>query len=153
MLRNKYLQGQSFCQSKARGESQFWQGLLVVKDWYERGIKWLVGNGTRIRLWDNVWLGNCPLRTRFPRLYRIIRQQNWSVAEMQEVNWDLKLRRYMGQEEALELEVIDKPSAKALVSYFFYTFYITWLPSLVLGICSASTLVVGICCSKWEFKI
>ena len=46
--------------------------------------------------------------------------------------------------------LIDKPSAKALVSYFSCTFYFPWTPSLVLGICSASTLVVGICCSKWE---
>jgi len=69
---------------------------------------------------------------------------------MHEVNWDLELRRYLGQEEALELEVIDKPSAKALVSYFSCTFYFSWPPSLVLGICSASTLVVVICCSEWE---
>jgi hypothetical protein len=45
-------------------------------------------------------------------------------------------------------ELINKPSTKALVSYFSYTFYFSWLPSLVLGICSASTLVVRICCNK-----
>jgi hypothetical protein len=30
------------------------------------------------------------------------------VAEMHEVNWDLELRRYLGQEEALELEELQE---------------------------------------------
>jgi hypothetical protein len=47
-------------------------------------------------------------------------------------------------------QLINKPSAKALVSYISCTFYFSWLSSLVLGICSASTLVVRICCSKWS---
>jgi hypothetical protein len=46
--------------------------------------------------------------------------------------------------------LIDNPSAKALVSYFSCTFYFPWLPSLMLGICLVSTLVIRICCSKWE---
>ena len=52
VLRNKYFQGQSVCQSKVRGGSQFWQGLMNAKEWYERETKWSVGNGSRERFWQ-----------------------------------------------------------------------------------------------------
>lgn len=38
VLRRKYLKGKSFCQNRYRGSSQFWQGLVKAKEWYERGI-------------------------------------------------------------------------------------------------------------------
>ena len=44
---------------------------MEARNWYERGTKWIVGSGTRIRFWDDVWLDNCPLRTMFHKLYRI----------------------------------------------------------------------------------
>ena len=77
---------------------------MEARNWYERGTKWIDGNGTRIRFWDDVWLDNCPLRTRFHKLYRINTQQNWSVAEMFEVSLELEFRRYQGQDALLELE-------------------------------------------------
>lgn len=47
VLRKKYLNDQSFCQSKAKGSSQFWQGLMGVRDWYERGTRQKIGNGKK----------------------------------------------------------------------------------------------------------
>lgn len=76
VLRKKYLNGKSFCQSKQRNGSQFWQGLEKAKEWYERGTKWRVGNGQKVRFWQDIWLGSCPLKIQFPRLYRISRQQD-----------------------------------------------------------------------------
>ena len=49
VFRKKYLKGQSVCQSKVRGGSQFWQGLMKAREWYERGTRWVVGNGLKIR--------------------------------------------------------------------------------------------------------
>jgi hypothetical protein len=49
-----------------------------------------------------VWLDNYPLRIRFPRLYRINRQQELSVAAMYEVDWHLDMRRRLGQKEVAE---------------------------------------------------
>jgi hypothetical protein len=34
-----------------------------------------------------------PLKIKFPRLFRISRQQDWSVSDLKEVDWDLDLRR------------------------------------------------------------
>lgn len=52
---------------------------------------------------NDVWVDSCPLKIRFPKLYRINRQLNWSVAEMFEVDWELDLRRNLGPEELAEL--------------------------------------------------
>ena len=68
---------------------------MGVKDWYENGARWIVGNGKRVRFWHDVWLDNYPLRIRFPRLYRINRQED--VAAMYEVDWHLDMRRRLGQ--------------------------------------------------------
>ena len=65
VLRNKYLKGQSICQSKIRGGSQFWQGIMHAREWYERGTRWMVSNGRRIWFCQDVWLDNCPLKIRF----------------------------------------------------------------------------------------
>jgi hypothetical protein len=56
VLRKKYLKDKSFCQVECRGSSQFWQGLEKAKEWYERGLKWNIGNGKKIRFWHDVWL-------------------------------------------------------------------------------------------------
>lgn len=75
---------------------------MGFKDWYENGTRWIVGNGIRVRFWHAVWLDNYPLRIRFPRLYRINRQQELSVAAMYEVDWHLDMRRRLGQKEVAE---------------------------------------------------
>jgi len=75
---------------------------MEARKWYEKGTSWVVGNGKRVRFWIDVWLHNCPLRISFPRLYRICRQQEASVADMYEVKWQLDLRRRLGPEELAE---------------------------------------------------
>ena len=96
VLRNKYLKGGSVCQSKVRNGSQFWQGLMSVKDWYVKGTSWSLGNGTKIKFWQDVWIDNCPFKIRFHRLFRISRQQEWSVADMHGIEWQLDFRRNLG---------------------------------------------------------
>lgn len=116
VLRRKYLKDRSFCQTNQRGASQFWQGLGKAREWYERGTKWRLGNGKKIRFWHDVWLGNCPLKIKFPKLFRISRQQDWSVMELKEVEWNLDLRRLGNDavaewnelQEALELAVFSE---------------------------------------------
>jgi len=102
VLRKKYLNDKSFCQSKQKGCSQFWQGLGKAREWYGRGTKWILGNGRKIRFWHDVWMGDCPLKTLFPRLFRISRNLDWSGADAKEVDWQLDFRRRLGNEEVAE---------------------------------------------------
>jgi hypothetical protein len=79
------------------GGSQFWRGLHKIKYTCQKGLKYVVGNGRKVRFWEDVWLGECPLKLRFNRLYEISREQKWVVAkvlERGEIN--LSFRRRLG---------------------------------------------------------
>jgi len=49
-----------------------------------------------------VYMKQIDLRISFPRLYRICRRQEASVADMHEVEWQLDLRRRLGPDELIE---------------------------------------------------
>ena len=34
-------------------------------------LKKIIGNGEGTRLWEDVWFGNVPLRSKFPRVYAL----------------------------------------------------------------------------------
>jgi hypothetical protein len=83
LLRKKYLKGREFFSSNPRGGSQFWKGLHEVKPTCQRGMKYIIGNGNKARLWHEVWLGDCPLIIRFSKLYSICDQQAWEVSGLE----------------------------------------------------------------------
>jgi hypothetical protein len=47
------------------------------KAFMKQGMKHILGNGRKIRLWHEVWLGDCPLRIKYGRIYNICFQQDW----------------------------------------------------------------------------
>jgi hypothetical protein len=67
-----------------------------------------VGNGKRIRFWQDDWLDECPLKIKFPRLFKINIKQEWSVAELNDVEWNFDFRRILGIEEVIEWEELSK---------------------------------------------
>jgi len=50
-----------------------------------------------------VWIDGFPLKVRFPKLFRICRQQDRSVREMFEEEWYFDFRRNLGEEDVAEL--------------------------------------------------
>jgi hypothetical protein len=48
------------------------------------GYKWKVGNGMKIRLWEDNWLGSSSLAIQFWPLYRIVNEKGKTLAEL----WD-----------------------------------------------------------------
>jgi len=38
--------------------------------WFDSNVRWQVGFESKIKLWDDVWVGNNQLNIRFPRIYR-----------------------------------------------------------------------------------
>lgn len=61
LLRNKYLRNKTLwgCSKKAT-DSQFWKGLMNVKDHFLRYGSFKVENGAQIRFWEDTWLGGSP---------------------------------------------------------------------------------------------
>ena len=65
-----------------------------------------MGNGSRIRFWEDVWCTEVAFCNRFPDLYRISRAKNSSIAglwvpllESTHYVWDLQLRRNLHDKE------------------------------------------------------
>jgi hypothetical protein len=71
LLRRKYLKEKGFFCVTLAGASQFWRGLYEIKYICQQGLKYLMGNRRKIRFWYDVWLGECPLKIRFRRLFEI----------------------------------------------------------------------------------
>ena len=42
----------------------------------------IIKDGSQIRLWEDAWLGNSPLRIQYPQLYNIVRKKQATVAEV-----------------------------------------------------------------------
>ena len=43
-------------------------------------IRWVIGNGEKIRFWKNNWLGTSSLAIQYWKLYRFVNEKNRSVA-------------------------------------------------------------------------
>jgi mannosylglycoprotein endo-beta-mannosidase len=83
MLRNKYLGSKSLTQVTRRiGDSQFWSGLMEVKDLFLAKGRFKVNSGRQTRFWEDVWLGNDALMRSYPTLYNITRRKNVTVADV-----------------------------------------------------------------------
>ena len=59
VLQAKYFPSRSFLESKQGHNSSFtWQSICATKAILERGLRWRVGNGQRIKLWRDPWIPN-----------------------------------------------------------------------------------------------
>jgi hypothetical protein len=64
------------------GDSQFWAGLMNVKELFLSFGTFQLKSGTNIRFWKDIWIGNRSLNEQFPQLYRIVRHKHGSVANV-----------------------------------------------------------------------
>jgi hypothetical protein len=83
LLRNKYLKNKMLSQVEANlTDSPFWKRLMRVKDnFFERAF-FEIGNGSTVRFWKDVWLGDTSLAQQYPSLYNIVQQKNVLVANV-----------------------------------------------------------------------
>jgi hypothetical protein len=83
LLRNKYLKNKTLSQVEANPtDSPFWKGLMRVKDvFFKRGF-FEIGNGSTVRFWEDVWLGDTSLAEPYPSLYNIVQRKNVLVANV-----------------------------------------------------------------------
>jgi hypothetical protein len=81
LLCNKYLKNKTLAQVEVKPiDSPFWKGLMHVKeDFFKRGF-FRVGDGTSVRFWEDVWMGDTPLPHQYPALYNIVQHKNVLVS-------------------------------------------------------------------------
>jgi hypothetical protein len=63
------------------------------------GYKWKAGDGSRIRLWEDLWFGTCSLAIQYWRLYCIVNEQGVTIKKAWDgVNLKFTFRRMVNRE-------------------------------------------------------
>ena len=76
MLRNKYIGQKAVSQAYwTPGDSHFWAGLMAAKKHLFRFGSFAIRDGSEVRFWEDIWLGNASLREQYPALYNIAREK------------------------------------------------------------------------------
>jgi len=112
LLESKY---GSEMQNTVKLQSWWWKDLLKVcregggEGWFGKEVGWKLGCGDKIRFWEDVWIGNCNLKTQFPRLYSLSLNQGQKVEEVgvwEQMGWCWRLRwrrdRFVWESELVE---------------------------------------------------
>jgi hypothetical protein len=83
LLHNKYISQKTLSQVQAKPyDSSFSKGLLHVKDDFFARDHFKLGDGSVIRFWEDVWLGDKTLAQQYPSLYHIVQHINVLVADV-----------------------------------------------------------------------
>jgi len=64
-----------FC-IKDRGSSQFFRGFMWAAKAAKFSFRWKVGDGKKIKFWEDNWLGHSSLAIQFWNLYVIANEKN-----------------------------------------------------------------------------
>ncbi|KAL6129683.1 hypothetical protein ACLB2K_073032 [Fragaria x ananassa] len=56
LLRARYFLNGDFWSASAAGGSTCWKGITKARSVLARGVRWQVGNGTSIHMWDDLWI-------------------------------------------------------------------------------------------------
>jgi hypothetical protein len=74
LLRRKYMQNGGVFQHSSNLGSQFWKGIMNVRRWMKLGSEWSLGDGSHVWFWHDVWLGPCPLKVVYSKIFEICNQ-------------------------------------------------------------------------------
>ena len=71
-----------------------WKFIRSVWRNFSKFIRYEVGDGTRVKFWDDVWCRDCPLKETFLDLYNISRTRDASVSKVMcyangRVSWEI----------------------------------------------------------------
>lgn len=117
VLRKKYLGQKGFFQSSAAGGSQFWRGLHDCGDILKKLVEKEVEGGNQTLFWEDVWLKKVPIKTSFPALYAVSRQQQATVNEVWNGgSWDLDFRRNLSDQDRINLGVLQNDLRKVVLT-------------------------------------
>ena len=60
-------------------------GVRNKTNWFDNKIRWRLGNENRISFWEDKWLGEVPLKQKFPRLHSLSLNSDSTFCEV--VEW------------------------------------------------------------------
>ncbi|KAL6639026.1 hypothetical protein ACP70R_022756 [Stipagrostis hirtigluma subsp. patula] len=64
--------------------SNFWKGVMWAAKAGKLGYRWVVGNGKKIKFWEDNWLGSSSLAIQFFEIYSLVNEKNKTIEQL----WD-----------------------------------------------------------------
>jgi len=95
-------------------QSWWWRDVCNISEedkkgsWFNKHVLWKVGDEKVIRLWEDLWLGDAPLKLKYHRLYLLSedkekRIQQLGVWEHSMWKWNMQWRRMLFEWEKKQL--------------------------------------------------
>jgi hypothetical protein len=72
-----------FC-SSTNGASQFFKGVMWAAVAAKLGFRWKIGDGKKVKFWEDNWLGPSSLAIQFWEVYVLVQEKSRTVADL----WD-----------------------------------------------------------------
>jgi hypothetical protein len=83
LIRNKYLGSKTITQiTKQPGDSQFWRGLMNVKEEFFSFGSFQLQDERLIKFWEDSWLGATTLKEQYRNIYNIVRRKDATLPEI-----------------------------------------------------------------------
>jgi hypothetical protein len=82
ILKQNYIRPKALSQVLWKpGESHFRVGFMSTKKYFFGLGSFSIKYGSKIRFWEDKWLGNVTLREQYPALYSIVRHKGDTIAK------------------------------------------------------------------------
>ncbi|RVX19456.1 LINE-1 retrotransposable element ORF2 protein [Vitis vinifera] len=85
-----------------------WKAIAQVFQDFSKFTRFMVGDGDRIRFWEDLWWGDQSLGVRFPRLLRVVMDKNIPISSIlgstRPFSWNFNFRRNLSDSEIEEVE-------------------------------------------------
>jgi hypothetical protein len=56
--------------------------VILAAQAVKHGYRWVVGDGTKVRFWEDTWFGSSPLAVQFWELYCVRNEKTRTMAEV-----------------------------------------------------------------------
>jgi hypothetical protein len=88
-----------------------WKDISAGLSEFSKCSQFIVGDGKRVKFWEDIWVGDRSFSDAFPTIYRLSRLHNSSIHSLAIpntilVSWNFGFRRNWNDEEASEVSVL-----------------------------------------------
>ena len=84
-----------------------WKAIAQVSQEFSKFTRFVVGDGERIRFWEDLWWGDQPLGVQYPRLFRVVIDKNIPISSIlgstRPFFWNFNFRRNLFDSEIEDL--------------------------------------------------
>ena len=90
---------------QGKNGSQFWKGINKLKNKFLWGASFVIKNGKKIKFWEDIWLGEVPIKVLHPDFYLMCSQPQARVIDYWDgSDWSIAFRRSLSISEKQDLD-------------------------------------------------